>query len=160
MMPDRDKILVKILERKRYYLMSLSWVLLLCFFTYTALIVSFFVKAGSFSGVYFSNQSQVVSMIVNVGLLVMVVFDYMSSDDQLPINNVMILLVGILFAMCIYGHSYLFSNHLETKYIAPISWNGLSFVSHVMFLLVLCYLKGELLYKAAKQQSLVAVPIH
>lgn len=159
MMNYISELFNNLMEKKRYYLMSLAWVLLICSFTYTALIVSFFVKSNVFSDAYFNNQHQVISMVVNIGLLVMVVFDYMSSANQLSNKKVILLLVGIVFAMIVYGHSKIFYEKCNSDYITPISWNGLSYTFHILFLLILFYLKAESLILEASKNSFIATPI-
>lgn len=55
------------------------------------------------------------------------------------------MLLGILFSAIIYGHSRIaITNQLE-KFVFPFGWQGVSFVFHSLFLVILVFLKERTL---------------
>lgn len=128
-------------NRRRYYLIALAWLLLMVFFTYTAILSGFLVAGSSFDSVHWSNQCTVISMIVNCGLLFMVVFDYMLAGKNIPHVMVWMIFLGIVIAFGIYGHTCIMASNMAPKYKSPLNWPYLSLWLHFVFLFILLWLK-------------------
>jgi len=86
----------------------------------------------------------------------MVLFDYMVAGQQISYKDVILLLVGILFAIGIFGHSKIFFTSQDSRFICPLNWIGFSFVLHVIFLFILLELKAKSLYAIEKKNSIKA----
>jgi hypothetical protein len=140
----------------RYYIISLSWLLLIIFFTYTAILASAFLTEKSFDAEYFRSQCQVISMIVNMGLTAMVVFDYISVGKQLSNWDVVLLIVSMLFAVGIYGHSGIMYTKSTDLYEFPLCWTGFSFLQHLLLFSILWKLKAKILFVSADGEGRAA----
>ena len=143
----------------RYYAISLSWLLLIIFFTYTTILAAIFLTEESFDTEYFSCQCMIISMIVNIGLMAMVVFDLMSAGKQLSNLDVFFLLVGICFAVGIYGHAGIMCNNSNGQYTFPLNWKGFSFVLHLLLFIILWRLKAKSLFVVADSRTCIAKKI-
>lgn len=133
--------LYKEFGRWKYYLIALAWLLLMVFFTYTAILSESMVAANSFASVHWTNQCTLISLIVNCGLLFMVIFDYMLAGKNIPHIVMWMVFFGIIFAIGIYGHTkILFASEVE-KYEFPLNWSPLARCLHLFFLIVLLWLK-------------------
>lgn len=131
------------LGKWRLYLRSLFWVVLMVFFTYTPILISFLMVGDSVDAVYFENQSRRISLFINIGLIVMVFFDYFNSNGQVHLKSefVVLMLIGILLSIAIFFHSdVVYKNKLD-RFVSPISWQGLSYLFHLLFLIILWILK-------------------
>lgn len=144
----------------RYYAMSLSWLLLIIFFTYTAILSSVFFTGKHFDIEYFQSQCQVISMVVNMGLMAMVVFDYMAAGKQMSNWDVVFLIVSMLFAVGIYGHSGIMNTNSMGKYEFPLCWTGFSFLQHFLLFVILWKLKAKSLFLTADTEGRVAERIN
>lgn len=136
----------------RYYAISLSWLLLIIFFTYTAVLSSIFLTGKCFDEEYFKNQCQVISMIVNMGLMAMVVFDYMSAGKQMSNKDVVLLIIGMLLVVGIYGHSGIMDSKAGNQYEIPLNWTGFSFLQHLILFTILWKLKAKSLFALADDE--------
>ena len=137
----------------RYYAISLSWLLLIIFFTYTAVLSSIFLTEKCFDVEYFKSQCQVISMIVNMGLMAMVVFDYMSAGKQMSNKDVVLLIIGMLLVVGIYGHSGIMHSKAGSLYEIPLNWTGFSFFQHLLLFAILWNLKAKSLFALADDEN-------
>jgi len=139
------KFLIIEASKSRLYLLALLWVLFLVIFTYTPILLSAALIDGSFSQTYFSNQSHFIAFLVNIGLVLMLFFDFHVSRKTAHNFFIWLMLLGILFSAIIYGHSRIaITNQLE-KFVFPFGWQGVSFVFHSLFLVILVFLKERTL---------------
>ena len=127
--------------RWKYYLIALAWLLLMVFFTYTAILSDSMVVINSFKSVHWSNQCTLVSLIVNCGLLFMVVFDYMLAGKSIPHIVMWVVFIGIILAIGIYGHTKILYAGESEKYEFPLSWEPLARWLHLLFFVILLWLK-------------------
>lgn len=125
----------------QYYLLSLAWTVLMMFFTYTAIFSEAMLANHSFETAHWHNQSSLISMVVNCGLLLMIIFDYMVAGKRMSYRVVLMMMIGILFAIGVYGHSIILKGNRLDYYDWPLNWQSLSKVLHGGFLLILLWLK-------------------
>lgn len=133
--------ITKELGRWKYYLIALAWLLLMVFFTYTAILSESMVAANSFESVHWTNQCTLIALIVNCGLLFMVVFDYMLAGKSIPHVVLWMVFIGIILAIGIYGHTKVLYASETEKYKFPLSWEPLARWLHLLFLIILLWLK-------------------
>ena len=117
---------------------------------------SAFLTGKSFDIEYFRSQCQVISMIVNMGLTAMVVFDYISVGKQLSNWDVVLLIVSMLFAVGIYGHSGIMNTKSTDLYEFPLCWTGFSFLQHILLFSILWKLKAKILFVTEDGEGRVA----
>ena len=134
-------LIQKEIDRKRYYLIALAWLLLMVFFTYTAILSGVMMANSNFDSVHWTNQCTVISMIVNCGLLFMVVFDYMLAGKNVPHTMVWVIFLGIIIAIGIFGHTGIMVTGKAANYKFPLNWPSLSLWLHLAFLFILLWLK-------------------
>ncbi len=133
--------ITKEISRWKFYLIALSWLLLMVFFTYTAILADAMVVDKSFASVHWTNQSTLISLIVNCGLLFMVIFDYMLAGKNIPHVVMWIVFVGIIIAIGIYGHTRILYAGETSKYEFPLSWGAFAQWLHLFFMAILLWLK-------------------
>lgn len=134
-------VITEELGRWKYYLIALAWLLLLLFFTYTAILSESMVAANSFGSVHWDNQCTLISLIVNCGLLFMVVFDYMLAGKNIPHTVMWVVFIGIILAIGIYGQTKIISENKVDEYKFPLNWEPLAQWLHLLFLVILLWLK-------------------
>lgn len=135
------KIIIKELERWRYYLIALAWMMLLIIFTYTAIISDSMMVGITFESAHWNNQYSLISLIVNCGLLFMVTFDYMLAGKSIPYSVVWTIFIGIILAIGIYGHAGILYSNTISDYKLPLNWPPLARWLHLIFLVTLLWLK-------------------
>lgn len=140
-MKNLINIFVKEIDKWTYYLMALAWIMLMVFFTYTALLSEAMMVGKTLESVHWSNQCTMISLIVNCGLLFMVVFDYMLAGKDISHTMMWFIFIGIIFAIGIYGHAKILENNALSDYKYPLSWPSLSLWLHFAFLVILLWLK-------------------
>lgn len=87
------------------WLVVLGWVLLLSLFTYTELFCNALRIDKQFDIVYQISQSKVLALVVNLGLLCMLVFDYMNANKAFTNKIVGGILGAIMFPVLLYSIS-------------------------------------------------------
>ena len=128
-------------DRMRYYQIALAWLLLMVFFTYTTILSESMVAGSSFECVHWTNQYSLIAMMVNCGLLFMVVFDYMLIGKSMSFTMIWVIFLGIIIAICIYGHTSIMATNTASEYKSPLDWPSLSICLHLVFLIILLWLK-------------------
>lgn len=136
-------VIIKEMEKWRYYLIALAWLVLMVFFTYTAILSDSMVASNSFESVHWNNQCTLISLIVNCGLLFMVVFDYMQIGKEIPHNVIWGVSIGMVLAIGIFGHAGILKDAATSMYKFPLNWTPLARYMHFAFLLVLLWLKKK-----------------
>lgn len=134
-------VIQKELDRKRYYLIALAWLLMMVFFTYTVILSESMMAGSSFYSVHWSNQNSLISMVVNCGMLFMIVFDYMLAGKSVPNTMVWVIFFGIVLAIGIYGHSGIMFSGSSAAYKSPLNCQSFTLWLHLVFLFVLLWLK-------------------
>lgn len=129
------------MNRLRIILLSLAWLLLMVFFTYTILIVNALDINVNFLDSYCKNQHSAISMLVNIGLLVMTMFDCISSKVQSSYKMFIWVMTGVAVSICIYGWSEAYLMGSYQHYTFPINWKYLPYCLHCLFFVVLFCLK-------------------
>ena len=135
------QILYRELCMWRYYVIALSWLLLMMIFTYTVIVYGAMVVGNSLNSVHWENQSSLISLVVNCGLVFMAVFDYLLTGKSISYKMMTTIFVGIIFAIGIYGHTGIMATHTETNYKCPLNWPNLSLWMHTLYLIILLWLK-------------------
>lgn len=125
------------------YIKALGWVVLVTCFTYTAILVTFVQKGVDVNAIYCSNQSSVAALLVNIGLVAMVFFDYFYTGRQIPNYIFLLMFVAFFLAVVTYGHSALVVRGGLGTYSAPLSWKWMGVVMHLVFLAILMVLKEK-----------------
>lgn len=139
----------------RNYMIALSWLSLIIFFTYTTVLSSAFIVNMSFFNEYFEYHNHLISMIVNFGLIVMVVFDFSSAGKQVSNTDLFLLSLGFICAVGIYGHSLIVCNDELDSYTFPLSNPNFSYILHAFILAIIWYLKVKSLSLEANSKSVI-----
>lgn len=140
-METLKKAIVNEIGKYRYYLIALAWIMLMVFFTYTAILSEAMMAGKSLEDVHWANQCTMISLIVNCGLLFMVVFDYMLAGKQISHTMMWLIFLDIILAIGIYGHTRILEDNALDNYKYPLSWSSLSLCLHLAFLIILLWLK-------------------
>lgn len=140
----------------QYYAIALAWIMLMVFFTYTAIISNAMMVGNSLESVHWNNQCTLISLVINCGLLFMVVFDYMLARKDISRTMMWFIFLGIILAIGIYGHTRILENNTLNSYKYPISCSSLSLYLHLAFLFILLWLKE----RAIEQDLSEVVIVH
>ena len=125
------------------WLVSIGWVMLLSLFTYTELFHSLLRTDEKFADVYQECQAHLLSLVVNIGLLVMLVFDYMSAGREFSNRKVIAIMSAILFPVLLYAMATLQKSEDIVHYVDFMKSPNLLYVLHLIFLWILTWLKKE-----------------
>ena len=123
----------------RYFLIALAWLMLMVFFTYTAILKGAMMVENTLEYAHWSNQCNVIALIVNIGLIAMIIFDYRLSSNNMSHTMLWLIFIGIFLAIGIYGHALIHQSDSLSDYRIPLSWSPLSMSLHLAFLLVLLW---------------------
>ncbi len=141
-MIDRFKSLIL---QNIHVVLSIAWLILIVFFTYTPL-VHFALKSTantSFISEYSNHQYCGIALIVNLGLLIMVIFDYIGANKKVSVKLLVSVLVAVALIIGIYLHVGAYVANTLWQYIYPIKSHSLSIVFHVLFLLIVLSIKTK-----------------
>lgn len=125
----------------RYYLIALSWLMLMVFFTYTAILSESMMVGNTLEHAHWNNQSTLIALIVNCGLLFMVIFDYMLAGKEISHFMMWMIFLGLILAIGVYAHTSIIASETLFDYKFPLNWPPLSLSFHLGFLIILLWLK-------------------
>ena len=128
--------------RNQHYVISGVWLALITLFTYTSLI-HFALKISNipFAQEYCFEQQHGISLLVNLGLLSMVMFDYIGIGEKITAKMVVLIIFATFLIFGIYLHANISVEQKLQDYIFPISSNYLSIILHLCFYIILYYIK-------------------
>jgi len=126
---------------------AVTWTLFMSFFTYTCCWVALVSTKVPFLNVYSNSQASTISLIVNFGLVLMLVFDYMKSTATLEKWMFGLFGASMLVAVTVYAHSLAMTENHLGDFIMPISHPFFGVVLHLLFLTLLCVMKFVCLSK-------------
>lgn len=130
--------------RNKHYFLSIAWLILIVLFTYTPLVHhALKISEVPFVEEYCNNQQCGISLLVNLGLLLMVVFDYIGAGKHSTTKLLLLVLCAVFVAFGIYLHTGSYVAKELSHYVYPISENNLSMFLHVFFFGILLYIKVE-----------------
>lgn len=135
--------LMTFLTKYRGWMIAISWVMLLSLFTYTDLFCSMFKVESSFFLDYKSSQMHGISFMVNIGLLIMLVFDFIGAGKHFSNFKVICMLVAVLLAFLIFTFANLHHTGEIINYKEVLRCTSLVYVFHTVYILILVWLKHE-----------------
>lgn len=119
---------------------ALSYVGLLVFFTYTPLAVELISENRNFLSLYNSTQSSYLSMLVNLGLLLLMELDYVSGKKFVPRNAIIGTVVAVMVVVAICGLAFNATTY-HRQFVCPFGWDYFGMVLHISFVAYLMYVK-------------------
>jgi hypothetical protein len=125
----------------RSLFLAFVWVLFMFFFTYTTLFEELLKKNGNFPGLFYEEQSSFIALYVNIGLVIMLLFDNHAVNKKFRGAVYYIPIMGLVVAFFLMGHCYLVKSGEHVNYIFPLSTERLSYVIYAVFLLMLYVMK-------------------
>ena len=141
--------------RNKHYFLSITWLVLIVLFTYTPLVHhALKISDIPFVDEYCNNQQCGISLLVNLGLLLMVVFDYIGAGKHSTTKLLLLVLCGVFVVFGIYLHAGSYVAKELCQYVYPISENNLSMFLHILLFGILLYIKIESM-KEQKIESMV-----
>lgn len=135
------------------WLVALGWVLLLSLFTYTELFCSALRIDKPFDIAYLASQSNVLALVVNLGLLCMLVFDYMNANKVFTNKIVGGILGAIMFPVLLYSISTMQVGKDAANYVEWFRSPYLVYLLHALFIIALTWLKRESLIDENKVRN-------
>lgn len=122
------------------FAVALSYVGLLVFFTYTPLAVELISENSKFLSLYNATQSSYLSMLVNLGLLLLMEFDYVSGKRFVPRNAIIGTIVAVMMLAAVCGLAFNATTyHRQLKCI--FGWEYLGMALHFCIVAYLIYVK-------------------
>lgn len=139
---DIKQGIMNFIRRNKHYALSFTWLVLIILFTYTSLVYfALQVMDTSLVNEYCKDQQCGISLLVNLGLLSMVIFDYIGAGKIVTNKMLLIILAAVFLIFGIYLHAGVFMSDKLTKYVYPISNTYFSMVLHIIFFIILFYIK-------------------
>ena len=122
--------------------MAVLWLAFMVFFTYTVLLSALIEVDTSFVSTFYEQQSTYLSLLVNMGLVVMLVVDYASTQiHTISIQSYILPFIAIVLCILIKAHCDCNINGELIKYVKPISYQPLSIIMYIFFIINLFILK-------------------
>lgn len=140
----RDKLMFRvqwIMVNWRAIFLAFVWILFMFFFTYTPLFAELMKVDGHFSQVFYKGQSSYLALYVNIGLVLMLLFDNHAVNKRFEGAVYYIPIIGLVFALLLMGHCNLVLTHQHENYIYPLSEKHLSYLIYIAFLILLFMMK-------------------
>lgn len=124
--------------------LGLVWVGFIILFTYTSLLVELTKIEGDFLNLFYNEQSKYISLFVNIGIVIMLMFDNLSSGKY---NNesAYVSIFAIVLCIIVMAHCDLNINNKLQNFKVPLSCKKLSIGIHILFLLLVYRLKVKTL---------------
>lgn len=113
----------------------------MCFFTYTELIVALFTSGDTFCPAFHTMQINMVAMLVNLGLVVMLLFDFTSKHEHIHRGWAWTVVGALMLALFIYFHCVITANKTHQGLVFPLSYDDFSIVMFGIFLVIVFVLK-------------------
>ena len=126
-----------------------SWLLLMLFFTYTPLFSAMIHVDASVMVEYLKMESQMISMVVNFGLVFMIVIDSWCVQQELSVGQHFINYLSFFLVLGIYWHSRYCCSGVNDNLEGILSWQGCSLVMHLLLLALLFWTKLSTVYKSS-----------
>lgn len=123
------------------FFLGLLWTLFILFFTYTDLLVVGLSVNSSFIMEFSKAQCQYVSLFVNFGLVVMLVFDCCSTQKKFSAKSFILPFFAIALCLIILAHSNLYICHKHTLFVRPICSEYFSIFAYILFVITIYILK-------------------
>lgn len=138
---------------RKAIILALVWTAFLLFFTYTTLLVEAVKVNGSFYELFYKSQSQFVAMFVNIGIIIMLLFDNHAANKEFHGLEYYIPIIAIAICIMILAHCDTYINNGLDEYIIPISYEKLSFILFCCFLIIIFCLKARSLCETTNQKK-------
>ena len=132
-------------SNQRAIRMAASWLLFMLFFTYTSLIVELFEVEGDFLQLFYTEQRKYVSLFVNTGIVIMLLFDYSACEVSLSPKSYRLPFVAIVCCLALMAHCDLKMENQISQYRFPINLDYLSVIIYGFFVLLVYQLKLKVL---------------
>lgn len=137
------------------WIISIAWMTLLSMFTYTDLVCTLLKPDTSFLNVYGEAQMHIVSLLVNIGLLFMLIFDFMGTGKEFSYKEIIAIMSAVIMSVIILGLSKLHAQGEIHHYVAFIQSPTLLYTVHGLFLAVLTWLKYKSIEKECAVESCI-----
>lgn len=128
---------------------SALWLMMLLVFTYTPLFSAMIHVNGKFMAEYFKMESQMISMVVNFGLVFMLTIDSWGTNQEQTVWQQILNYLSFFLVIGIYWHSQYCQQEINGNLEWFLSWEGCSIVMHVMLLGILLISKSCSVYKSS-----------
>ncbi|MCM1522742.1 MAG: hypothetical protein NC039_08850 [Muribaculaceae bacterium] len=135
--------------------LAFVWTCFLVFFTYTTLLVEAVKVEGDFYGLFYKSQSEYVALFVNIGIIVMLLFDNHAANKRFEGVAYYIPIVAIALCVFIMAHSSMSINNELAFYRWPICEKELSFRIYLVFTFIIFSLKVRALSDTIPQKKSV-----
>lgn len=125
----------------RSWKVALAWISFMFFFTYTDLVVALLVAGDTFKPAFQDMHIKSVSLFVNLGLVIMLLFDFSSKHATVHRNWMWTGIIGLILALVIFFHASLVANNTHSNLVFPLNCDILSIIVFCIFLLFIFILK-------------------
>lgn len=142
-----------IYSNRKPLILAFVWTAFILFFTYTTLLVEAVKVNGSFYESFYNSQSQFVAMFVNIGIIIMLLFDNHAVNKEFHGIGYYIPIVAIAICIMILAHCDTYVNKSLDEYIIPISYEKLSVVLFCCFITIIYCLKARALWETTNQKK-------
>lgn len=142
-----------VLANRKPIILSFVWISFLLFFTYTTLLVEAIKIDGNFYSFFYNDQSQYVALFVNIGIIIMLLFDNHAANKEFHGVEYYIPIIAITLCIVLMAHCDCNINNELHKFITPLSYEKLSIILYCCFIIMIYYLKARSLCETTVQKK-------
>lgn len=144
-------LLSYILSNFRVLSIAFLWILFLLFFTYTPLFLELAKRQGNFISLFYQEQSQYITLIVNMGIVLMFLFDNTYNHKRLEGVVYYIPIIAVVLSVFIQVHCSLNIDNNLSQLKKPLSIDYLSMILYGFFCVLMFILKVNSLSNITQQ---------
>lgn len=141
------------ISQHQAWIIAISWMLLLSLFTYTEMACGLLKADTVFLDVYKCSQTSVVALVVNIGLLFMLVFDFMGAGKRFSYGMMICFMIAVLLSVSVFGVSRLHASGKINGYIGILQHSWMLYGLHFLFLCILTWLKYKSIEEECKMET-------
>lgn len=132
---------------------AFSWVCFMMFFTFTDLVVASVYTDIEFQSVFRGLHIRGISLFVNFGLIIMLLFDYSVKYKTMSKEVVWTAILGLMLCISIYFHCRKVTANAHSALIYPLCLDYFSIILFVVFMILLFIIKTFVEFSAPVKVS-------
>lgn len=118
---------------------AFSWICFMFFFTYTDLLVALVSNDIAFASKFQELHIRSISLFVNFGLIIMLLFDYSAKNKNIHRAIVWAIVAGLVLSLSIYIHCCKAAIKAHSELIFPLNLDNFS-IGLFVFLMILVFI--------------------
>lgn len=143
----------KLLHFLEHFGLSLVWLLFILFFTYSGQLIQMTHNDADWDKIYFGTQSRLMAVLVNLGLILMLVIDYMHTKKKNYGFLVITACASFFVIFGLYGHAKLYLSDRASEFWEPLTRVSWSYFLQTFFIVTLLIVRYKTIEKEPKMKK-------